>query len=279
MIARSRPTGRTTAASSCSRTTPRSAAGRSTRRRCSAASGPEPWRTSYVEPSHPAERRPLRREPVPASSTTTSARSCSSRRPTTCSTVYFGSLEAIGIDLATPRRAPRRGRLGGADARRLGPRLGGLVRRHGDHAVHVLPAGRRPRPRPDPGRDHLRPRAAGDVHPGHGLASGRSSGRRASRTPTSTARASGSGRPTTSRTRPSTSSRAASASTRTECAALLDRGLPLPAYDQVLKASHAFNLLDARGALSATERAAYIGRVRNLARKVCQAYLGDGRRR
>ena len=41
-----------------------------------------------------------------------------------------------------------------------------------------------------------------------------------------------------------------------ECRRLLDRGLPLPAYDQVLKCSHAFNLLDARGAISATERAA-----------------------
>jgi glycyl-tRNA synthetase alpha chain len=58
-----------------------------------------------------------------------------------------------------------------------------------------------------------------------------------------------------------------------ECALLLDADLPLPAYDQILKASHTFNLLDARGALSATERAAYVGRVRNLARKVCQAYL------
>ena len=53
-----------------------------------------------------------------------------------------------------------------------------------------------------------------------------------------------------------------------ECRLLLERGLPLPAYDQVLKASHTFNLLDARGAISATERAAYIGRVRNLAREV-----------
>jgi glycyl-tRNA synthetase alpha chain len=58
-----------------------------------------------------------------------------------------------------------------------------------------------------------------------------------------------------------------------ECGALLERRLPLPAYDQVLKASHTFNLLDARGALSATERAAYIGRVRNLARGVAQVYL------
>ena len=43
-----------------------------------------------------------------------------------------------------------------------------------------------------------------------------------------------------------------------ECGAVLERGLALPAYDQCLKASHLFNLLDARGALSVTERAAYI---------------------
>jgi glycyl-tRNA synthetase alpha chain len=58
-----------------------------------------------------------------------------------------------------------------------------------------------------------------------------------------------------------------------ECRALLDRELPLPAYDQVLKCSHTFNLLDARGAISVTERAAYIGRVRTLARKVAQLYV------
>ena len=59
----------------------------------------------------------------------------------------------------------------------------------------------------------------------------------------------------------------------TECHMLLERDLPLPAYDQVLKCSHAFNLLDARGAISVTERAAYIGRVRALARKVAQLYV------
>ena len=58
-----------------------------------------------------------------------------------------------------------------------------------------------------------------------------------------------------------------------EARALLERGLPLPAYDQVLKCSHTFNLLDARGAISVTERAAYIGRVRNLARRVAEVYL------
>jgi glycyl-tRNA synthetase alpha chain len=48
--------------------------------------------------------------------------------------------------------------------------------------------------------------------------------------------------------------------------------LPLPAYDQCIKASHRFNLLDARGVIGVTERAAYIARVRALARAVAQAY-------
>jgi tetrameric-type glycyl-tRNA synthetase alpha subunit len=58
-----------------------------------------------------------------------------------------------------------------------------------------------------------------------------------------------------------------------EARALLERQLPIPAYDQVLKCSHTFNLLDARGAISVTERAAYIGRVRDLARAVAQSYV------
>jgi glycyl-tRNA synthetase alpha chain len=53
---------------------------------------------------------------------------------------------------------------------------------------------------------------------------------------------------------------------------LIEAGLPLPAYEQVLKASHTFNLLDARHAISVTERQRYILRVRSLARKVAQAY-------
>ncbi len=53
---------------------------------------------------------------------------------------------------------------------------------------------------------------------------------------------------------------------------LIDKGLPLPAYEQVLKASHAFNLLDARKAISVTERQRFILRVRTLARAVAQAY-------
>ena len=54
---------------------------------------------------------------------------------------------------------------------------------------------------------------------------------------------------------------------------LMTQALALPAYEQVLKAAHTFNLLDARGAISVTERAAYIGRIRNLARNVAQSYV------
>jgi glycyl-tRNA synthetase alpha chain len=59
---------------------------------------------------------------------------------------------------------------------------------------------------------------------------------------------------------------------------LMSQQLALPAYEQLLKAGHSFNLLDARGAISVTERAGYIGRIRNLARAVAQSYL-DSRAR
>ena len=58
----------------------------------------------------------------------------------------------------------------------------------------------------------------------------------------------------------------------TEARRLIEAQCVLPGYEMVMKCSHAFNLLDARGAISVTERAAYIGRVRALARRVAQAY-------
>ncbi|ABI63000.1 glycine--tRNA ligase subunit alpha [Granulibacter bethesdensis] len=61
-----------------------------------------------------------------------------------------------------------------------------------------------------------------------------------------------------------------------ECAALVGQGLALPAYDQCIKASHLFNLLDARGVISVTERAAYIARVRSLAKSCAEAWLAGG---
>jgi len=58
-----------------------------------------------------------------------------------------------------------------------------------------------------------------------------------------------------------------------EAKRLMEAQCALPAYEMVLRCSHTFNLLDARGAISVTERAAYIGRVRNLARAIAQAFL------
>jgi glycyl-tRNA synthetase alpha chain len=58
-----------------------------------------------------------------------------------------------------------------------------------------------------------------------------------------------------------------------ECQNLLAAGLPYPAYDQCLKTCHIFNLLEARGVISVTERTAYIARVRNIARACCSKWL------
>ena len=58
-----------------------------------------------------------------------------------------------------------------------------------------------------------------------------------------------------------------------EATRLMEAELPLPAYEQVIKASHSFNLLDARGAISVTERQRYILRVRTLARSIAQSYV------
>jgi len=60
-----------------------------------------------------------------------------------------------------------------------------------------------------------------------------------------------------------------------EARRLVELGLPLPAYDQVLKASHSFNLLDARQAISVTERQRYILRVRDLSRRVAEAWAAQ----
>ncbi len=57
-----------------------------------------------------------------------------------------------------------------------------------------------------------------------------------------------------------------------EASRALERNLVFPAYDYILKCSHTFNLLDARGAISVTERTGYIGRVRTLARKAARHY-------
>ena len=215
--------GRARAACSCSRTTPRSAPGTfnpATFLRCL---GPEPWRTAYVEPVASAPRRPLRREPVPLPALLPvpgdpQAGAGGRARPL---------LRLARGDRHRPRASTTSASsrtTGSADARRLGPRLGGLVRRHGDHAVHVLPAGRRPSSSTlDPGGDHLRPRAARDVPPGQAervrarVGAGRHLGRRLPRERAPVVAS------TTSRRRRSTCSCAASTSTRPSAAHLLER--------------------------------------------------------
>jgi glycyl-tRNA synthetase alpha chain len=62
-----------------------------------------------------------------------------------------------------------------------------------------------------------------------------------------------------------------------ECRALVARNLPLPAYDQAIKASHLFNLLNARGVISVAERQAYIGRVRDLVKAVADCWVEQGK--
>jgi len=63
-----------------------------------------------------------------------------------------------------------------------------------------------------------------------------------------------------------------------EAKASLEKGLIFPAYDYTLKCSHTFNLLDAKGVISVTERTGYIGRVRNLARNISKAYIKERER-
>ena len=56
---------------------------------------------------------------------------------------------------------------------------------------------------------------------------------------------------------------------------MIDLGLVHPAYDYILKCSHTFNLLDARGMISVSDRAGYLGRIRKMARSVAQAFVAE----
>ena len=158
-------TGPRQAACCCSRTTWRSAPAPSTPRLSCAR-----WARSRGAPPtcSPRAARPTAATARTRSgcSTTTSTRWSSSPRRCTILDLYLGSLAGARPRPAGARRALRRGQLGVAHARRVGPRLGGVAERHGDHAVHLLPAGRRPRLPAGDGRDHLRARAARHVPAG-----------------------------------------------------------------------------------------------------------------
>src|SRR3546814_574967 len=342
----------------------------------------------------PPHRRPLRPEPQPPAALLPvpggdEALARQHRR------AVLRVAEGTGRRPAGARPAPGRGQLGIAHARRLGPGLGGVVERDGDHPVHLLPAGWRPGVQAGAGRDHLRPGAAVhvpaerrrrvrpglDARPrrharnlsrrlspergraervqlrargrcravpplrrlrGRGPAPGRTRpaaarlragdeglaqlqpARRAPRDlrhrapahhPARAQAVAGGGRelPGEARSEEHKSERQSLMRNSTpyvlpalrpfsrpgappiyhllhsgfavlfhrfdaceaEALRLVELDLPLPAYEQVMKASHSFNLLDARRAISVTERQRTILRVRKLSQALAESYLAQ----
>ena len=215
------------------------------------------------------DRRPLRREPLPAQHYY-QYQVLLKPSPPDVQEVYLASLEAIGIDPAAARHALRRGQLGGR--RRSGAwGTGWEVWIDGMEVTqftYFQQAGGIDLD-PDLRRAHVRPRAARDVPAGRrlrlrpGVGAGRHLRRRLPRERAPVLDLQLRGR----RRRPcscasSDDQRGASA------AAAWSAGCRCPPTTRCCKCSHAFNLLDARGAISVTERVAYIARVRNLARAV-----------
>lgn len=240
------------------------------------AIGPEPWKAAYVQPAVVPRTVATARTPT-ACSTTTSSRWCSSPHPTIFSRLYLGSLEALGFDLKKNDirfveddwENPTLGAWGlgwevwlngmevtqftyfqqvaGIDCKpATGEITYGLERLamylQGKESVYDLVY-----------TDGL---SYGDVFHQNEVEQ------------------------STYNFEHSNAEFLFSAFAAHEGTAnqLIDARLALPAYEQVLKAAHTFNLLDARGAISVTERVAYIGRIRNLARAVGKSYL-DSRAR
>jgi glycyl-tRNA synthetase alpha chain len=238
------------------------------------AVGPEPWSAAYVQPSRrPTDGRygenPFRVQallPIPGGDKTLAAEP---DRP------LSGIACGAGYRHAGARRAAGRGQLGIADARGMGSRLGGVAEWHGSYPVHVFPAGWRPRLPPGDGEityglERLAMYLQGvesffdlvwtdgplgqityrDVCHQNEVEQSRYNFELAD---------------------VAELSRQFDA-TEQECQRLLEAGVPLPAYERMLTCSHTFNLLDARKAISVTERQRYILRVRTLARGVAEAY-------
>ena len=115
----------------------------------------------------PPDRRPLRREPQPAAALLPVSGDPEAE-PARPAGALSRQPRRDRHRSAQARHPLRRGRLGKPDARRLGARLGSVVRRHGGDPVHLFPADGRLRLQAGRGRADLRARAAGDVHPGQG---------------------------------------------------------------------------------------------------------------
>ena len=147
-------------------------------------------------------------------------------------------------------------------------------------AIHLFPAGGRHRMRSGLDRADLRARAACHVCAGRRerLRPRLQRRRRRAMATCSSARNTNSP-PIISSTRTPRCCSAISPMPRRNARRCSPRDLALPAYDQCIKASHVFNLLDARGVISVTERAAYIGRVRALAKACCEGWLEGSRPR
>ena len=237
------------------------------------ALGPDPWNAAFVQPCRrPTDGRygenPNRLQHYYQYQVILKP------SPPDLQELYLGSLAAIGVDMRAPRHPLRRGRLGEPDARRLGARLGSLVRRDGGDAVHLFPADGRLRLQARRGRADLRARTAGDVHPGRRQRlRPRVQRCRRDATATCSSRTSARCRRGTSRSPTPTRCSTSSARRAAECENCLAAELPIPAYEQAIKASHIFNLLQARGVISVAERQAYIGRVRDLAKGACAAWM------
>ena len=247
------------------------------------ALGPEPWNAAFVQPSPPADRRPLWRKPQPAA-----ALLPVSGDPEAEPAGLAGALsQEPGSDRhrsAEARYPLRGGRLGKPHAGRLGAGLGSVVRRDGSHPVHLFPADGRVRLQAGGGRADLRARTARDVYPGRRQRLRprvqRSVGNgQALPTATCSSKTRSRCRNGTSRSPIPTRCSTCSPRPRPNAATAWTPGLPIAAYEQAIEASHLFNLLQARGVISVQERASYMGRVRDLARGACEAYMAKMTRR
>ncbi len=245
------------------------------------AIGPEPWRAAYVQPSRrPKDGRygenPNRLQHYYQYQVVLKP------APPEILDLYIGSLKALGIDpthhdirfVEDDWENPTLGAWG------LG--WGGLAERDGSHPVHLFPAGRRPELHAHHRRNHLWPGTPGHVPAGRPERLRPGLDRRRRRPPGQYGDVFHQNEVEQS----TYNFEYASADMlfahfndyESEAKRLMEVPLALPAYEAVLKAAHTFNLLDARGAISVTERAAYIGRIRNLSRAIAQAYY-DSRER
>ena len=242
--------------------------------------GPAHWNVAYVQPS---------RRPADGRFGENPNRSFKHHQfqvilkpaPDDVQQLYLESLEACGINPAPARHPVRGGQLGVADAGRLGHRLAGAVRRDGDLAVHLLPAGRRPRAGAHLRRTDLRSRADRDgpaarrQHVRPRVGAGRDVSRTCGFARKSSSRSTCSDRSTCRRPNSARSTAISSIATISSRETLLRTGLIWPALEHCLKCSHLFNVLDASNSIGVTERTAYILRVRQLAVGIAKAYVAD----